>query len=225
MFDFYRAYAIQRRHPISFRLIPAFDRPLSDDVIHNSTHGLLSDMVVYNDKDAAALMGLSLLMEIFSVIDDNDVNCWNGVCGARNGCCTKQDDAKILSLHDSVSRVDYRNRYGDYDRVILDDLSETRQAGSLSTTFMNQYLITQYADILVTQKWLQNRIWQFCLAHNLLKVQPHRPELGYTFAVTLAESTLDICQSLSLSSMEAHGLGLVRDPSLTIYGSIHTLRF
>ncbi|UKZ80195.1 hypothetical protein TrVFT333_007952 [Trichoderma virens FT-333] len=201
-----KAYAIQRQHPINFRLIPGFDRPLSNDIIHDSSHGLLSGVVVYNEKDAAALMGLSLLMELFCVINDDDINCWNGTCGASQGCCTKHDENEILSLHKSMSRVDCQHHFRDYDRINLNDSNEPQRVAEVPFGFNKQCLISQFADILITQKWLQNRIWQLCLTHSLLKAQSEHGELTFNYAVSIAESTLDLCQSLSLQSMEAHGI-------------------
>jgi hypothetical protein len=167
-------------------------------------------MVVYNEKDVSALMGLSVLMEIFDVIADEDIDCWNGNCGAIHGTCSKHDASKVLSLHDNIKRVDCQLQYQDYDRLDLDDAIDARQEGiEIPTGFKSQHLISQCADILVTQKWLQNRLWLLCLSHNLLRAEYYRPELLFTYAVSLAESTLDICRSLPLSSMEAHGVGLV----------------
>lgn len=222
--DLFRAYAIQRQHPINFRLIPGFDEPFSDDLIHNSTNGLPSGVVVYNEKDAGALMGLSLLMELFSVINEDDVDCWNAICGVTQGRCNKASERKVLALHDQLSRVDLHRRFRNYDRINLDGLRESDHTGSIPASFASQFLISQYADILITQKWLQHRVWQLCLTHNLLKAESYRPELHFYYAISLAESTLAICLSLSLSSMEAHGIGLVSYSvwcNLLVYSANH----
>jgi len=166
-------------------------------------------VVVYNEKDAGALMGLSLLMELFSVINEDDVDCWNAICGVTQGRCHKASERKVLGLHDQLSRVDLQRRFRNYDRINLDGLKEPDHTGSIPTGFASQFLISQYADILITQKWLQHRVWQLCLTHNLLKAESYRPELHFSYAISLAESTLAICLSLSLSSMEAHGIGLI----------------
>jgi hypothetical protein len=68
---------------------------------------------------------------------------------------------------------------------------------------------TQAADVFITQKWLQNRVWLLSSTHGLLSIHSERPEMTFGYAVTVAESTLQLCQSLRLSSMEAHGIGLV----------------
>jgi hypothetical protein len=168
-------------------------------------------MVVNNEKDASALMGLSVLTEIFAAIAEDDIDCWTGNCGAIHGTCAKHDASKVLYLHDRIRRVDCDSHYRDYDRLNLDEPIDVHQERmEIPTGFKSQHLISQYADILITQKWLQNRLWLLCLNHDLLSANSNRPELLFTYGVSLAESTLDICRSLPLSSMEAHGVGLVR---------------
>lgn len=149
-------------------------------------------------------------MELFVVIADDDIDCWNGNCGASHGRCSKYDATKALSLHDKIIQVDCEFWRQSRDRINVDDVDGNTEGSNHDTTSVKgQDLITQYADILVTRKWLQNRLWLLCLTHNLLDSESYRPELLFTYAVSLAESTLDICRSLPLSSMEAHGLGLV----------------
>lgn len=187
-----------------------FNELLSDGLSRAPTRDLLSGIVAHNDKDVSALMGLSVLMELFGVIADDDINCWSGNCGAIHGRCSKHDASKVLSLHDQITRVDCQFRHQYYDRIDLDDVIDTGQEATDNPMgFQNQHLISQYADILITQKWLQNRLWLLCFTHNLLEAESYRSELLFTYAISLAESPLDICRSLPLSSMEAHGIGLV----------------
>ncbi|KAB5518929.1 hypothetical protein GE09DRAFT_507441 [Coniochaeta sp. 2T2.1] len=169
-----RAYAIQRRHPITLNRIS-----LSDDLTQ-TCHGLLSGIIVYNEKDAAAIMTLSTMMRLFEVVDG--VECWNGTC---RECSTSRDT--VRAVHDSLARFE-----GTTQKHWLDDSAQRPEWG---------------ADVIVTQKWLQNRLWCLCLRHNLL--DSSRPELCVGWAVSLAEATLESCRSLSLSSMEAHGIGLI----------------
>lgn len=203
----YRAYAIQRHHSITFRQIPGLGKPLSEDLINDSTHGVLSGMIVYNEKDAAAMMGLSILMQLFSTVDERSIDCWNSTCDASQGRCAKPDEQTVQSIYEILAQIDTRSLHKDYDRLNLDEPSEEMSAPRRMVA--RDCLITQYADILISQKWLQNRLWCMCLRHNLLKAQSPTPELRFGYAVSLAESTLDICKSLSLSSMEAHGTGFV----------------
>lgn len=178
-----------------------------DDLLSGSSHGLLSGMIVFNEKDAAALMGLSVLMQLFSAIQDEFIDCWNATCAAAQGSCPKSNEKTVLQVYEKLERVQDRHLYSHYDRLVLDDqlLDDTAR-----DVLDGQTIVTQHADILVTQKWLQNRLWCLCLGHNLLKSQSPHPELQFDYPIRLAESTLVLCQKLPLSFMEAHGVGLVR---------------
>lgn len=48
--------------------------------MNNATQRLVSGIIVHNEKDAAATMGLTLLMEIFGAIDEEILVCWNSRC-------------------------------------------------------------------------------------------------------------------------------------------------
>ncbi|EHK48440.1 hypothetical protein TRIATDRAFT_191111, partial [Trichoderma atroviride IMI 206040] len=201
-----RAYSIQKRHPITLKQMRDSVPCISDDLLSSSSHGLLSGMIVFNEKDAAALMGLSALMQLFSAIQDENIDCWNATCAATRGGCPKSNEETVLLVYEKLERAQGRHLYSHYDRLILDDQPLDDVAGDVLN---GQTIVTQHADILVTQKWLQNRLWYLCLAHNLLKLQSPHPELQFDYAVHLAESTLALCQKLPLSFMEAHGVGLI----------------
>lgn len=196
--------------------MPGLGKPLSDDLINDSTHGILSGMIVYNEKDAAAMMGLSILMQLFSTVDERSINCWNSTCNASQGRCAGPDERKVRCIHERLAEIDAaRSLRGDRDRLNLNGPREEEGSGAAATPraimpWASDCLVTQFADILITQKWLQNRVWFMCLRHGLLTAQAAaRPELRFGYAVSLAQATLAICQSLSLSSMEAHGTGFV----------------
>ena len=70
---------------------------------------------------------------------------------------------------------------------------------------------TQCADILVTQKWVQDRLWNLCFSHGLLSSQPQplHPGLSFGYAQQNAEKALRLCRLLRISALEAHGVGIV----------------
>ncbi|KAL6889202.1 fungal-specific transcription factor domain-containing protein [Trichoderma evansii] len=214
-----RAYSIQRRHPITLKQMRHSVPSISDDLLSGSSHGLLSGMIVFNEKDAAALMGLSVLMQLFSAIQDEFIDCWNATCAATQGGCSKSNEKTVLLVYEKLKRVQDRHLYSHYDRLVLDDQLLDDTAGD---ELDGQTIVTQHADILVTQKWLQNRLWYLCMGHSLLKSQSPHPELQFDYAIRLAESTLALCQKLPLSFMEAHGVGLVRN---YIWVSSHIISF
>ncbi|KAJ9191640.1 transcriptional regulator family: Fungal Specific TF [Paecilomyces variotii] len=203
-----RAYALQRRHSISFTGRPGFTMRPTDDFIHNVTHSLVSGIIVHNEKDAAGMMGLALLMEIFDSIDEDIVECWNARCNASKGRCQILDQRKALSMHENLARVSDPSRYRSNDWFDPDHSSLLHSAET--TRILQSFLSeTQCADVLVTQKWVQNRIWHLCLTHGLLISDSEHPELRFDFAYSVAERTLDVCRSLRISAMEVHGIGII----------------
>ncbi|KAL1868617.1 hypothetical protein Plec18167_008208 [Paecilomyces lecythidis] len=204
-----RAYALQRRHSISFTGRPGFTMRPTDEFIHNVTHSLVSGIIVHNEKDAAGMMGLALLMEIFDSIDEDIVECWNARCNASNGRCQILDQRKALSMHENLARVSDPSRYRSND-WFDPDYSNLHSHSAETTRNLQSFLSeTQCADVLVTQKWVQNRLWHLCLTHGLLTSDSEHPELRYDFAFSVAERTLDVCRSLRISAMEVHGIGII----------------
>ncbi len=163
------------------------------------------------------MIGLSFLMELFHAINEDHIDCWNHICGAANGNCTKSDERSILAAHERLTKVNERvsHLYRGYDYLNLDSDDEIADArikqvpGDILNIMGTHCLTSQFVDILVTQKWLQNRVWRIAYNHNLLATRSRCPELSYVYAINLAESALEICRSVSLSAMESHGIGLV----------------
>ncbi|RHZ67455.1 hypothetical protein CDV55_105889 [Aspergillus turcosus] len=201
-----RAYALQRRHSITFWGRPGFTMRSVHDFIHNATHSVVSGIIVHNEKDAEGMLGLARLMELFDAIDEEVVDCWNQRCNVNSGYCENLSEEKALSIHQNLSRVCESERYKGYDWFERSK-SAPGQAQSVQPTISMRE--TQCADVFITKKWLQNRVWVLCSTHGLLRPVSDRPELSFEYAITVAMDTLKICQSLRLSSMEAHGIGLV----------------
>ncbi|KAJ5783711.1 transcriptional regulator family: Fungal Specific TF [Penicillium psychrosexuale] len=199
-----RAYALQRRHPITFWGKPGFTMRSVHDFIHSATHSVVSGIVVHNEKDAEGMMGLARMMELFDAIDEDVIDCWNRRCDGSNGYCQRLTAVKALSIHQNLNRVNQAERYRGYDW--FERAKEGRE--SRNVTFAMGLRETQAADVFITQKWLQNRVWLLSSTHGLLSAHSEQPELSFGYAVSVAESTLRLCQSLRLSSMEAHGIGL-----------------
>src|SRR6187402_1016111 len=102
----HRAYAIQRGHTINFRWTEQFDKLLSDDLIYSYAHGILRGVIVYNEKDAVAMMGLSILMDLFTVINEDNIDCFNNICEAsRGGRCSKSNEQTLLLVHAKLARL------------------------------------------------------------------------------------------------------------------------
>ncbi|KAI9923570.1 hypothetical protein MW887_008579 [Aspergillus wentii] len=200
-----RAYALQRRHPITFWGKPGFTLRSVNDFIHNATHSLVSGIIVHNEKDAEGMMGLARLMELFDAIDEDVIDCWNRRCTINNGYCEKLTQEKALAIHQNLGRISPSERFKGYDWF---ERAKSVPGETQSALLSMGLRETQSADIFITQKWLQNRIWVLCSTHGLLRPISDRHELSFNYAISIAKETLAICQSLRLSSMEAHGIGL-----------------
>ncbi|CAI7629264.1 unnamed protein product [Penicillium glandicola] len=200
-----RAYALQRRHPITFWGKPGFTMRSVHDFIHSATHSVVSGIIVHNEKDAEGMMGLARMMELFDAIDEDVIDCWNRRCDISNGYCQRLTEAKALSIHQNLNRINQAERYRGYDWFERAKGSHGETNNVICAMGLRE---TQAADVFITQKWLQNRVWLLSSTHGLLSAHSEHPELTFGYAVSVAESTLQLCQSLRLSSMEAHGIGL-----------------
>ncbi|KAE8388852.1 hypothetical protein BDV23DRAFT_158212 [Aspergillus alliaceus] len=201
-----RAYALQRRHPITFWGKPGFSMCSVHDFIHNATHSLVSGIIVHNEKDAEGMMGLARLMELFDAVNEDVVDCWNRRCSIDSGYCERLTEAKALAIHQNLSRVSESERYKGYDWF---ERTKSASGETRNTQPAMGLRETQCADVFITKKWLQNRVWVLCSTHGLLKPSSDHHELCFDYCISVAKDTLKICQSLRLSSMEAHGIGLV----------------
>lgn len=194
--------------------------------MNNTTRRLVSGIIVHNEKDAAAMMGLTLLMEIFDSIDERIIVCWNSRCSLKTmGKCQTLTESKAISIYRNLARVSDVSRYmqrKNKDHFILDGnsvppnrndsnensrtISEDLGVIGVLRDFLSE---TQCADILVTQKWVLDRMWNLCFSHGLLKPYSEQKELCFRYAFENGVKTLELCRSLRISAMEAHGVGMV----------------
>lgn len=201
-----RAYALQRQHPITFRGKPGFTMRSVHEFIHSASHRLVSGIIVHNEHDAEGMMGLARLMELFDAIDEEVVDCWNRRCHIDSGYCEKLTAAKALEIHQNLGRLNTTERYKGYDWFERTKSAPHEAQAAHQGVGLRE---TQCADIFITQKWLQNRLWVLCSTHGLLAPVSEHGELTLNFAILIANDTLQICKSLRIGSMEAHGIGIV----------------
>ncbi|KAL3459405.1 hypothetical protein BJX64DRAFT_279201 [Aspergillus heterothallicus] len=239
-----RAYALQRQHPLTFTGPRPHEiiRSAADEIRTGTTHRLdISGIIVHTEKEAEGMLGLSLLMEIFDAIDEEILICWNSRCTASthgDGKCRILTEAKVLTIHQNLTKIGSgagrygggKNRNDDYFEINSGDVanehgpqiitattspeSTPEEAASVERlrTFLSE---TQCADILLTRKWVQDRLWNLCFTHGLL--QPYhsssagasREELEFTYALANATQALELCRVLRISSIEAHGVGII----------------
>ena len=108
-----------------------------------------------------------------------------------------------------------------------DGLSGITLTGSIQTSLcspisLDGVLETQQVDILVTQQWLQAVMWRLAMSRSLQKSSGNDGLLPFHFPVTVGKSVLGVLASVSQSSIDAHGIGMVRVQSCHFpYTSIH----
>ncbi|OZJ04149.1 hypothetical protein BZG36_03125 [Bifiguratus adelaidae] len=172
-----RAYALQRGHSIGFRGQPG------------------------------ASMGTQLWL--FDSVDEDFVNCWNGQCAGKE--YRVLDIEKALSLYAAFAKdraADGSKQDAENANHGAGDQRRSNPSDVTSRWTSNwQRGKIQRADVEVTRQWLLNRLWYICLSHGLIAMATPFPSLRADYPIKLAHDTLNICDGLTLPSMEAHGIG------------------
>ncbi|UTT94546.1 hypothetical protein NDA17_007324 [Ustilago hordei] len=217
-----RAYAIQSGSSITFRGNP---RKATDSIRRKFDVAQLQDFP-------------NLQSRLFDVVDEKFVDCWNMKCPGPG--CDYLDAKRAVQLHRAIKESDedeqkekesfYCDRasssgavrkessyhrhhsYGGNSHFSesgtkMEDPSSNGGHGSKSDWDKSK---VQKADVEVTRQWLLNRLWMTCRSHGLLTADAPEEPLRIDYSIDIARETLRVCNSLSLRSMEAHGIGLTR---------------
>ncbi|GME30184.1 putative C6 transcription protein [Neofusicoccum parvum] len=212
-----RAYALEKKHSITFYGHPSLEtRSLLESVSAASDNDDLG-IVIHDEAESSGMLGLLRLMTLFDMVDENFVRCWNNQCDKSGGRCRFLDEPMAMAIHQNLTR-------------------HSVQAGGLSTEplftnspptwFMSATLKdTQVADLMVNEHWLQNRFWHLCLSHKILSPQAEHPALQVYQAVSIAESTLRACQTITLSALEVHGVGTIEKLYCIIESAVAAKRY
>lgn len=67
----------------------------------------------------------------------------------------------------------------------------------------------QAADVKITKHWLRNMVWQLSIANGYLSSSSPDLSMSFTYPFEIARELIRDISSLSLQSMEVHGVGLV----------------
>lgn len=218
-----RAYAIQSGSSITFRGNP---RKATDSIRRKFDVAQLQDFP-------------NLQSRLFDVVDEKFVDCWNRKCPGP-GCdyldanraihlhrAIKESDEdeqkekesfhrdRTSSSSGAIRRESNYHRHHPYGGgnshfsgvTKAEDPSSNGAHTSKSDWDKSK---VQKADVEVTRQWLLNRLWMTCRSHDLLTADAIEEPLRIDYAIDIARETLRICNSLSLRSMEAHGIGLTR---------------
>lgn len=99
---------------------------------------------------------------------------------------------------------------GSEDGISAITLTGSIQGSLCSPISLNGVLETQQVDILITQQWLQAVMWRLAVSRSLQKSAGNDGLLPFHFPVTVGKSALSVLSSVSQSSIDAHGIGMVR---------------
>lgn len=171
----------------------------------------MSNILIQDEAESAGMIGLLHLMTLFDVIDENFLRCWNGSCENVNDTCRFLDRTRAISIHHKLEKSSPFQKTYDGNRPNSRCASDATLTATSSEDWCAHADLkdTQKADILINQQWLQNRLWNVCLSHNLLSETSSHPALLISQSLSIAEATLRLCTSMSLSSFEVHGVGIV----------------
>lgn len=64
-------------------------------------------------------------------------------------------------------------------------------------------------DLLLSQQWLRNRIWQLTVSHCLSSTDASDVELQPSYSLLIAKETVRVCRSFEREALEANGVGVV----------------
>lgn len=218
-----RAYAIQSGSSITFRGNP---RKATDSIRRKFDVAQLQDFP-------------NLQSRLFDVVDEKFVDCWNRKCPGP-GCdyldaqravqlhrAIKESDEDEQKEKESFHRdrantgpmrrdtTHGERRHHPYASHMASGAKAEDTPGgggggaSHSKSDWDKSKV-QKADVEVTRQWLLNRLWMTCRSHGLLTADAEEEPLRIDYAIDIARETLRVCNSLSLRSMEAHGIGLTR---------------
>ncbi|KAK9320923.1 hypothetical protein V1517DRAFT_327968 [Lipomyces orientalis] len=138
------------------------------------------------------MCGLTTLASLYSVISTDMLDCWNSKCGANSaGGCSTITRERVLDMHRFISDV--------YD-------------GASTPDGNNLFNDAQRADIMISQLWLRNRLWNVCHAHGLVNerndVEDCR-ESSLSYPFDIARQTIEISKTFTIECIEVHGFSIV----------------
>lgn len=192
----FRAYALEQRHSINFRGQPGITARFMQAFDQSDATAFISSLIFQDQTDAVGMTGLLYLMDAFDSFDGRVIECWLGYCNYSDGMCDSFDRRRALQMF----KAQYKAREACLDGNIS-------FAPSATPMPLSKLLETQQADISITQLWLLDRLWNLCLSHGLIRDASDHPELEYAFPCRIARAMMDTCHTLSLASMEVHGVG------------------
>ncbi|KAK4689033.1 hypothetical protein P7C73_g1076, partial [Tremellales sp. Uapishka_1] len=176
-----RASALMRRQTIGLR-----GHPWSITLSARQMNALFVEPASLGDLGSSELLGLIYLASMFDNMDEDVLTCWEGRCKKTDNICDLTDRRQIIGLARRLMNV----RHG------------------ICTTSLTAINDAQKTDILVTQVWLLNRVWNLAKSHNLLQITSEHHILTPSFALALVAATAHFIRVMPAHTFEIHGMGI-----------------
>jgi hypothetical protein len=88
-------------------------------------------------------------------------------------------------------------------------LTSSIQSSLCSPLSLDGVSETQQVDILITQQWLQATMWRLTVNHCLPKLPGSQGMLPFHLPISVGKSVMEVLTSVSQSSIDSHGIGMV----------------
>ncbi|KAK9481699.1 hypothetical protein V1527DRAFT_432543 [Lipomyces starkeyi] len=142
-------------------------------------------------NNVGANFGVTKLVSLFRIISVDISDCWNEKCAAISPEC----GCKIFTTE-----------YILYKHQLISEVYNEKVAG---VSLLSE---AQLADITITQRWLQSKLWKICYSHRLLSDEGNADvcrEMTIIYAIDIARDTIRICKKFAMESLEVHGIGII----------------
>lgn len=150
----------------------------------------LQDAIASSDdrgesENIIAMETISSMLEQVDFIDTNMIKCWKGLCWSEES-----------PAHVTRSTI----------LTLLRRYRIPPQLSWLSDVDTH----AQHADILVTRHWIRIKLWTLASSHGYIAALSDDIEFRQGYALAIASEALDTCSQFEMTSLEVHGVGLVR---------------
>ena len=117
----------------------------------------------------------------------------------------------LVSLFENMTPdfYDWNLLSADASRDMASASTIYRSIASFSLHLLAEISEIHQVDVLVTQQWLQARLWKFCADRRLLPQGNGHGALPIQIPATAGKSVMACLSSVSQQSTDAHGIGIV----------------
>lgn len=139
-----------------------------------------------DQRELEGITGLGYMLELIDFIDDRVLRCWRQECWSADG-------------------EDYQHQH-----VPAATVCSLLRRYSLPAALLGELRgDAQHADILITRHWIRHIIWNIGFQHGFMDEANPDVEMRPSYAIRIAQDTIDTCDAFSMGCLEVHGVGLV----------------